>query len=63
MISIFHQRNGTLNINKCPDCRRAMRLWALSWRKEAGEVKRLCLRTAIDFRSGMCFHNLPLEAA
>ena len=51
-----------MKINTCPQCRRAMRLWALDYRRETDpSVKRICLSVALDFRSGTCFHesNLP----
>jgi hypothetical protein len=48
-----------MNINTCPQCRRSMRLWALDYRRvKTEELKHLCLRTAIFFRSGECFHQL-----
>lgn len=46
-----------MKINTCKECRRAMRLWALDWRRVAtDELKYLCLRVALDFRSGTCYH-------
>jgi len=46
-----------MKINICKDCRRSMRLWALDWRRETGERKRVCLAVALDFRSGECWHT------
>lgn len=45
-----------MKVNDCPDCRAAMRLWALDWRRAELENKPLCLRVALDFRSGTCYH-------
>ena len=46
-----------MKYNACPMCRRAMRLWALDWRRALpAETRHLALRTATSFRDE-CLHN------
>lgn len=51
----------------CAGCRRAMRLWALDWKRQSGgELKRICLKTAIHFRDdwfGWCGCALASDPA
>ena len=52
------QEKEIMTATTCPHCRRSMRLWAIDWRRtEKPELKALCLRTAIEFRSGACYHK------
>ena len=51
---------GTAAMNRvpCPECRRAMRLWALDARRATTEgIREVCLTAAIGFRDGPCFHE------
>lgn len=40
----------------CKSCRAIMRIWALDSRRESGELRSICVRTATYFRDGrLCF--------